>query len=107
MLHTLSNTILIGYNIGMKWNRFGSPPAFIYTFSPKFNINEKWFAYIEVFGSFRRPKKYDPQNTIDFGIAYYISDNVKIDGSAGFGLSKAAPDNFYAVGTSFRFNTKK
>ena len=107
MLHTLSNTIVIGYNIGMKWNRFGSPPAYIYTFSPRFNIKEKWVAYIEVFGSFRKQKKYAPENSIGFGIAYYISDNVKIDGSAGFGLSKTAPDNFYAIGTSFRLNTNK
>ncbi|HMU10237.1 MAG TPA: transporter [Ferruginibacter sp.] len=105
MLHTLSKTISIGYNIGMNWNRFGSPPAYVYTFSPRFNISEKWFAYIEVFGSFRRPKKYDPENNIGAGFAYYVNDNFKIDASAGFGLSKEAPDKFYSIGASFRFKT--
>ncbi len=105
MLHTLSKTILIGYNIGMNWNRFGSPPAYIYTFSPRFNINEEWFAYIEVFGSFKRPKEYNPENSFGAGFAYYINDNFKIDASGGFGLSKDAPDNYFALGASIRFKT--
>ena len=107
MLHTISKTISVGYNIGMDWNRFGSPPAYIYTFSPRFNISEKWFAYIEVFGSFKRPKKYNPENNIGAGFAYYVNDNFKIDASAGFGLSKEAWDKFYSIGASFRFNTGK
>lgn len=107
MLHTLSKTISVGYNIGMNWNRFGSPPSYIYTFSPRFNISEKWFAYIEVFGSFRSPKKYNPENNIGAGFAYYVNDNFKIDASAGFGLSKEAPDKFYSIGASFKFKTGK
>ncbi len=107
MQHTLSKTVLIGYNIGMNWNRFGSPPAYIYTFSPRFTINEKWFAYIELYGSFRRPKKYNPENNIGAGFAYYVNDNFKIDISAGFGLSKEAPDKFYSIGASFKSKTKK
>ena len=107
MLHTLSKTVSIGYNIGMNWNRFGSPPAYMYTFSPRFNISEKWFAYIEAFGSFRRPKKYNPENNVGAGFAYYVNDNFKIDASAGFGLSKEALDKFYSIGASFRFKTGK
>lgn len=107
MLHTLSKTLLIRYNIGMEWKYFISNPYYVYSFSPGFNIGEKWFAYIELFGSFRKPKKYDPENSFDFGIAYYINDNLKVDASAGLGLSKRAPDNFYAVGASFRFRTSK
>ena len=105
--HTFSNTISVGYNIGMKWKRFGSPPLYIYTFSPRFNISEKWFAYIELFGSFRRQKKYTRENYIDGGFAYNISDNFKIDASAGFGLNKEAWDKFYSIGASLRFNTRK
>jgi Putative MetA-pathway of phenol degradation len=105
MQHTLSNTISIGYNIGMKWKRFRSSPAYIYTLSPRFNITEKWFAFVEVFGFIW--KKYSPEHSIDFGAAYNISDNFKIDASAGFGLNKKAPDNFYSIGASFRFKTRK
>jgi Putative MetA-pathway of phenol degradation len=107
MLHTFSKTIILRYNIGMEWKHFIEHPYYVYSFSPGFNITEKWFAYIELFGSFRRPKKYDPENSIDLGIAYYVNDNLKIDASAGLGLSKRAYDNFYAVGISFRFRTSK
>jgi hypothetical protein len=107
MLHTLSKTVLIRYNMGMQWKHFISHSYYVYSFSPGFNISEKWFAYIELFGSFRKPKKYDPENSIDLGIAYDINDNLKIDASGGLGLSKMAPDNFYAVGVSFRFRTSK
>lgn len=107
MLHTLSKTISIGYNIGMSWRSFRYVPAYIYTISPRFNINEKWFAYIEVYGSFKRPKKFNPENNIGAGFAYYVNNNFKIDASAGFGLSKEAPDKFYSIGASFRFKTGK
>ncbi len=105
MQHTLSKTISLGYNIGMEWRRFGSPPDYIYTFSPSFNISEKLIAYIELFGFIW--KNQNPENSIDGGFAYYITDNFKIDASSGFGLNKKAPDNFYSIGASFRFNFAK
>ena len=103
--HNFSKNIFLSYNIGMEWKRFGSPPAYIYTFSPRFDITEKWAAFIEVFGYVY--KSYAPENSIDFGVAYFINNNFKIDASAGFGLNKNAPDKFYAIGASFRFKTGK
>lgn len=105
MQHTISKVISLGYNIGMEWDRFGSPPAYIYTFAPGFSIDEKWYAYIEVFGFIWKDD--DPENSIDGGIAYYINDDFKVDVSAGFGISKKAPDNYFAIGASFRFKTVK
>ncbi len=105
MQHTLSKLVSLGYNIGMEWERFGSPPAYVYTLAPGFNISEKWYAYIEIFGSIW---KYEaPENSVDCGIAYYISDNFKVDLSAGLGINKKAPDNYFAIGASFRFKTGK
>jgi hypothetical protein len=104
--HTFSETIFLSYNLGMEWKRFNSRnPTYLYSFSPRFNITEKWFAFIEVFGFIW--KNYSPENSIDFGAAYNISDNFKIDASAGFGLNKKAPDSFYSIGASFRFKTSK
>jgi hypothetical protein len=103
--HYFSENIFLAYNIGMEWRRFGSTPAYIYTLSPRFNITEKWFAFVELYGFIW--KNQAPEHTIDFGAAYYINDNFKIDASAGFGLNKKAPDNFYSIGASFRFKTSK
>ncbi|GAB2821527.1 transporter [Ferruginibacter profundus] len=103
MQHTISEKIALGYNLGMEWDRFGEPGAYSYTFAPGFNLSEKWYAYVEAFGFIRKNEK--PENSIDGGIAYYVTDNFKIDASAGFGLNKKAPDYYFAVGTSFRFKT--
>ena len=102
---TLTPLVALGLNLGMEWERFGSPPAYIYTFAPGFNISEKWYAYIEAFGSIWKYES--PENGIDGGIAYYISNDLKIDLSAGFGISKKAPDSYIAIGASFRFKTGK
>lgn len=103
--NTISKVVSIGYNIGMEWDRFGSPPACIYTFAPGFNIGEKWYGYIEIFGSIWKDEK--PETSIDGGIAYFVTDNLKLDISSGFGISKAAPDWYVAIGGSFRFKAGK
>lgn len=104
--HTFSENIFLSYNLGMEWKKFNTRnPTYLYSFSPRFNVTEKWFAFIEVFGFIW--KNYSPENSIDFGAAYNISNNFKIDASVGFGLNKKAPDNFYAIGASFRFKTGK
>jgi len=100
---TVTQKLGIGCNLGMEWERFGEPPAYTYTFSPGFNLGEKWYAYIEAFGFIWKNEK--PENSIDGGVAYYINDNFKIDASAGIGLNKKAPDYYFALGTSFRFKT--
>lgn len=105
MQHTVSSLLSISYNIGMRWERFGNPPAYIYTFAPGFNLSEDWYAYIEAFGFIWKDES--PENSIDAGVAYSINDNFKIDASAGFGINKKAPDNYFAVGASFRFNAAK
>lgn len=102
---TITSTVSLGCNLGMEWAMFGYPPAYTYTFAPGFNLNEKWYAYIEAFGFLWKNEK--PENSIDGGIAYYVNDNFKIDASAGFGLSKAAPDYYFAIGSSFRFKTSR
>lgn len=103
--HAFSKAFFLGYNFGMEWKTFRFEPAYVYTISPRVFIAENWLLFAEVYG-YAWPKR-TPQNSIDFGLAYYINDNLKIDASAGFGLTKPAPDNFFAFGASFRFRTSK
>ena len=105
MQNTLTENIALGYNLGAEWDGETNTPSWIYTFAPGFNIGKKWYGYIEAFGSLRKNEK--PQHAVDGGIAYYFSDDSKIDFSGGFGLSKEAIDHYVAIGYSFRFNTKK
>jgi len=103
--NTLSENFAIGYNLGMEWDDFREPPVYIYTLTGGLDIGERWYSYIELFGS--HLKDYYDQHSFDIGLAYYINDNVKADVSAGIGLNKYAPDNYVGVGISWRFKASK
>lgn len=101
MQHTLGEQTSLGYNLGAEWNGVNNQATWIYTIAPGMNIGKSWYAYVEAFGSIIRGEK--PAHAVDGGIAYYVSDDVKLDISAGLGLSDQAIDNYVAVGLSFRF----
>ncbi len=103
MQHSLGNIVSLSYNLGMRWDRFGYPPASIYTLAPGFNIGNRWYAYAEVFGFVWQNET--PENSFDAGVAYNINEHFKVDISAGLGINKKAPDNYFAIGASFRFKT--
>ncbi|HWR32769.1 MAG TPA: transporter, partial [Chitinophagaceae bacterium] len=103
--NSITENFAIGYNFGAEWDDTNEPPVWLYTFAPGFNLGEKWYAYVEAFGFFY--KDYAPAHSLDAGIAYYINNNIKVDASAGVGISKAAPCNYVSAGFSFRLNTKK
>ena len=105
MQHTLSENIGLGYNLGAAWDGESNSPYWIYTIAPGFNIGKDWYGYVELFGAVRKNEL--PQHNFDCGLAYYFSDNTKIDISSGFGISDAATDWYGAIGFSFRFNTNK
>ena len=95
----------IGTNLGMSWDGYNSKPTWLYTFSPGFNIGQKWYAYVEAFGFVQEDEL--PQHSVDGGIAYYLSADFKLDVSGGLGLTDAAPNNYFALGFSFRINTNR
>ncbi|MDQ6757519.1 MAG: transporter [Bacteroidota bacterium] len=101
MQHTLSANTSLGYNLGCEWDGFTNDPAYIYTLTAGYTSAEKWYMYIEAFGAIK--KQILPEHTLDGGFAYYITNNFKIDLSSGFGITKAAPDWYMALGFSARF----
>ena len=103
--NSITENFSIGYNFGAEWDNTYDPATWVYTFVLGNNLGENWYAYIEAFGSFI--KKYPAEHNIDGGIAYHINNNMRIDASAGFGISKYAPKNYIAIGYSFRFKIKK
>jgi hypothetical protein len=105
MQHTVSKVVGIGYNLGAEWDGYSNHPSWIYTFTSGFNLGEKWYTYVETFGAISKQEK--PQNNIDAGLVYWISNDLKVDLSSGFGISKEAPDWYVAAGVSFRFRTGK
>jgi len=103
MQHTLSENIGLGYNLGLEFDGESGSPSWVYTIAPGFNIGKNWYSYIEMFGAVKKNEK--PHHAVDGGLAYFFSDNTKIDISSGFSLSD---DYWYsAIGFSFRFSTSK
>lgn len=103
--HTLSKAAALGYNIGAEWDGENSPPEWIYTFAPGISVGEKWYVYVEAFGAIQKGNS--PDHNIDGGLAYFISNDVKVDLSGGIGLSENSLKNYVALGLSFRFHLKK
>lgn len=100
MQHTLSNKFSLSYNLGAEWNGFSAEPTFIYTLTTGFSFSEKIGMYIETFGF--APQKDKANHSFDGGITYLINDNFMLDLSSGFGITKNAPKNYFAIGFSFR-----
>lgn len=105
MQNTLSERAAVGYNVGAEWDGFSKTPDWIYTFAPGYNLGKNGYAYVELWGSVRKGSS--PQHSLAGGLAYYFTDDTKIDLSGSYGLSEAATDYYVAVGFSFRTPTKK
>jgi hypothetical protein len=101
MQHTLTKNISLGYNLGVEFDGTSDDPVFIYTITSGINLSEKWYTYIEAFGDFQK----NGAHSLDGGLAYFLSDDIKLDISSGFGISGNAPKNYISLGASVRFNT--
>jgi hypothetical protein len=102
---SVSKNFAIGCNLGGEWDGEDRSPAYIYTFSPGLNFANKWYGYIEAFGTIK--KNTLPEHSIDGGLAYNVTNNFKLDISSGFGITKSAPNWYIATGVSKRFNLNK
>lgn len=88
----------IGYNFGAEYHSDGSVEG-IYRIAPNVNIGKRGYAYAEVFG--RLPRSAFTDTWVDAGVAYYVSEHVKVDVSAGKSIRQG--DSWYAaLGISFR-----
>jgi Putative MetA-pathway of phenol degradation len=100
MQHTLLEKMTLSYNLGAEWDGFSAEPTFLYTLTSGYSITNKWGSYIELFGF--APQKNKANHNFDAGITYLINNNFMLDLSSGIGITKNAPDQYLAVGFSFR-----
>lgn len=105
MQNSIAKHVTLSYNLGAEWDGYSKRPDWIYTVATGFDIGERWYTYLEAFGFLRQD--IHPQHNLDAGLAYFISNNVKVDVSGGFGISKDSPKNYMAIGFSFRCDTKR
>jgi hypothetical protein len=103
MQHTTGERSALGVNFGASWDHL-KKMRWNYTIAEGFDISDKFYFYVEAFGSFF--KGYRPEHSLDAGLAYYISHDVKADISAGKGISSTAPKSYVALGFSFRVHPR-
>jgi hypothetical protein len=96
--NNLTDQFGIGYNLGAEYHSDGKVEG-IYRIAPNANIGKRGYAYVELFG--RVPDTVDTEHWGDFGIAYYLSEDIKVDMSAGKSLVKSA-QWYVALGCSLR-----
>lgn len=98
MQNELGGPFSLGYNLGAEWHD-NRRLEYIYRVAPGLNLGKNGYFYAEVFG--RLPSSDAAGHWFDGGFAYYLSDHVKLDASAGrrFGHSS---DWYLALGLSFR-----
>ena len=101
MENDITKSIDVGYNLGAEWDGFSSNPEWLYTVSVGFDITKNLGGYVEAFGFAKNNE--GSKNSADGGLYYFISNDIKVDCYAGFGISNKADDTFYGVGISFRF----
>ena len=89
----------IGYNVGTELHSNGSFEG-IYRVAPNMLLGKRGYAYVEVFGRF--PASEFADHSYDAGFAYYVSDDLKLDLSAGQSFIHPE-DHYIALGISFRF----
>ncbi|MGV3527283.1 MAG: transporter [Flavisolibacter sp.] len=96
--NSITENFGIGYNLGVHTGR-GEATHFFYSLAPGLDIGRRWYAYLESFGSLYRNYA---EHFADAGLAYYLTDNSKVDISAGTQVGSAEKAHYVALGFSFR-----
>ena len=104
MQNTLSKKFSLGYNLGAEWDEQTHTPTYIYTLTTGYSITEKLNSYLEAYGFLAKNEWAD--HRIDGGFTYLLNEDMMLDISGGFGITKFSPINYVALGFSYRFNTK-
>lgn len=89
----------VGYNLGAEFHSNGGVEGII-RIAPNVTLGEKGYAYAEFFG--RLPKTSLTDTWVDGGYAYYLTDDLKVDISAGKSLNEGRLW-YMALGVSCRF----
>jgi hypothetical protein len=104
MQHTISDKMVLAYNLGAEWNGEAAAQTYIYTLTTGFSLTEKLGMYTELYGFKTAYTKAD--HRFDGGFTYLINDDFIADISGGFRLTDNAPKNYISLGLSYRFKVR-
>jgi hypothetical protein len=101
MQHTISDKMVLAYNLGAEWNGIEAAQTYIYTLTTGFSLTDKLGMYTELYGFKTAYQQAD--HRCDGGFTYLINNDFIADISGGFGFSKNSPKNYISLGLSYRF----
>jgi hypothetical protein len=101
MQHTISDKMVLAYNLGAEWNGIDAAQTYIYTLTTGFSLTDKLGMYTELYGFKTAYQQAD--HRCDGGFTYLINNDFIADISGGFGFSKNSPKNYISLGLSYRF----
>ena len=106
--HSLSDSIDLGYNVGVVWQSeleetgHHTLTSMIYTLATGFSLSDRWGLFVELFGELGLSETGPPAHSFDGGLTYLLRPNLQLDMAGGVGLSSAADDWFALVGITTR-----
>jgi hypothetical protein len=96
----ISDHLSLGYNIGVKWDG-NSPNAMgAVTTSLGIEISDRVDVFVEWYMYAMKHSTSDQRS--DWGLSYFVTNNLVVDVSGGVGLSASSPDAFVSCGFSVR-----
>lgn len=101
--NTLSESLDLGYNIGIFWDGESTKTQYTYTFSPCIDIAHSAKAYVESYGFLKTSRH--PEHWIDGGFMLLLGKDVQLDVSAGYELTSPgghSHSTYESLGISFR-----
>lgn len=103
--HTLTDKLIVAYNLGAEWNGENADQSYIYTLTTGYSINQHLGCYAELYGFL--PKNSRADHRVDGGFTYLLSHHIITDLSGGVGITSNAPLAYVSLGFSFRFKAIK
>lgn len=103
--NTLSNVVVLSYNLGMQWNEF-EKPSYIISVSSNFNLSKELTLYGELFNFTSEESFLNP--IVDFGGMYSYKNCFIVDAAFGKHLNSSNDQNYYfTMGFTARLNFQK
>lgn len=105
--HTLSESVGLGYNVGLEWGTAvdgngdrSTVSDVFYSVAAGFGLSPRWGAFGELFGNLEGSSDAGSRHSVNGGLTYLAKPNLQLDAAAGVGLSDAADDWFVVLGFS-------
>lgn len=102
--HLLGSELALNHNFGMNYDGFSPDPIFSVVSQLTFPVLPKLRGMVEVYGNEREGIW---RRFIDTGLAYFVSNDLQLDGLMGYGDNQGRREIFAGIGVSFRMQAFK